>query len=118
MNFTKTSDRGIMESYRSMPIKDLTSSNENTFAMDRKEYTKTSKITTIPAKKWYGNSGNRDASSIAKSRRVESAKGSINENNKPHAFTNTNERNMRNTALNRVRNSGYTVPPKVQMTNA
>ena len=62
MNFTKTSDRGILESYRSMPIKDLTSSNENNFAMDRNEYTKTSKITTIPAKKWYGNSGNRDAS--------------------------------------------------------
>jgi hypothetical protein len=114
----KTSDRGIMESYRSMPIKDLTSSNENDFAMDRNAYTKTSKIITPATKKWFGNTANRDASSIAKSRRVQSSKGSINEKDKPYAFTNTNERNTRNSALNRVRNSGYTVPPKVQMTNA
>jgi hypothetical protein len=115
MNFTKTSDRAIMESYRSMPLKDLTSSNENDFSLDRNEYTKTSKIVTPTVKKWYGNTANRDASSIAKSRRVQSAKGSINDTAKPHSFTNTNEKNMRNSALNRVRNSGYTVPPKVQM---
>lgn len=115
MNFTKISDRAIMESYRSMPIKDITSSNENDFSLDRNEYTKTSKIITPTIKKWYGNTANRDASNIIKSRRVRSAQGSINDTSKPHSFTNTNEKNMRNSALNRVRNSGYTVQPKAQI---
>ena len=110
MNFTSHNNNSILNVRRAMPLKDLTSSNEAGFAGDRKEV---SKIPQTAGKKWYGNSASRDASQISRNRRVNASKTTINTEEKPLAFTNTKEETFRNNALQRVRNSGYTVPPKV-----
>ena len=101
-----------------MPLKELTSTNENRFAMNRHQYmhtnsTETAKTTEIIAKKkWMANS-NRDASSIAHRNRSHTiGYNSLNPSAKEMSFTASNE-NTINQALQRTRNKGYMVPPKV-----
>ena len=107
-----------------MPIKELTSTNENHFAMNRHQYVNTNNTETartaeiIAKKKWLGNS-NRDASSIAR-RNAAHVIGynSLNPSGNEMSFTASNK-NTVNQALQRTRNKGYVVPPKVvKNTNA
>jgi hypothetical protein len=105
----KSINNSILSNKRATPLKDSTSTNEHQFSRDRNE------ISNIPIsnnKKWFGNSSNRDASSRIRSKRIEASANSINKDNKPLSFTNTNEKNLINHTLLRVRGSGYTVPPK------
>jgi len=70
---------------------------------------------TIPQnlnKKWIG--GNRDASQVARNRRVNAiGNGSFNANNQPFSFKTNRDVNVTRDALTRVRGGGSTVPKKV-----
>jgi len=101
-----------------MPVKELTSTNENRFSMSRHQYVHTNKTDTertaeiIAKKKWLGNS-NRDASSVArKNQTKEIGYNTLNPLNKEMSFTASNENTLKQ-ALQRTRNKGYVVPPKV-----
>ena len=102
---------------KGMPQKELTSSNQNDFSMTRKEYAKT--VNIEPTKKWFGTSSNRDASQIIANRKKNSVGvGSLNANKELMSFTKPNNQLDIFQTKQRVRNGGYTVPPKVQNNNS
>ena len=137
-------NNGILSSPNAMPLKDLTSDNADSFAMNRsifqKSYIKPMNLSipqvtqtiiqrqspgiqhgfniqgtaTVNQKKWIG--GNRDSSQITKNRRVQST-GKILSNTGPQSFTNTSDNNTRINALARVRGGGYIVPKKITQKN-
>lgn len=101
-----------------MPLKESTSTNENRFSMGRHQYVHTNNTevanTTeiIAKKKWMGNS-NRDASSVAHRNRTHViGYNSLNPSGNEMSFTRSNENTLKQ-ALQRTRNKGYVVPPKV-----
>jgi hypothetical protein len=106
-------NNGILDSLKAMPQKDLTSDNDEKFALNRNQHSRTYTGEPVSStKKWYGNT-NRDASSVINSRRTSNIGiNSMNPNEAPMAFTNTNENNTIKQALARVRNKGATVPLK------
>jgi len=140
----KQINNGILSGPNAMPLKDLTSDNQESFAMNRsifqKSYTKPIDLSipqltqtiiqrqspgiqhgfniqggaTVNQKKWIG--GNRDSSQITKNRRVQST-GKILSNTGPQSFKNTSDNNTRIDALARVRGGGYMIPPKVTQRN-
>lgn len=115
MNSLRNLNNGILDVMKAMPQKDLTSNNESAFSQTRENYHRTATSKPVPAsKKWFGNTSNRDASQIAKNRRLNVVGTGLNIQERPMAFTNNGDANTTNQALNRVRNQGYTVPPKVQ----
>ena len=105
-----------------MPAKDLTSESDGAFAADRKAYSnivatniaKSASLSNgkIQHKKWIG--GCRDASDVAYRRRIEATGSSLNPAGGAIAFTSKTEKNTRIEALNRCRNQGNCVPPKVR----
>jgi len=102
---------------KGMPQKELTSSNQNDFSMTRKEYAKT--VNTQQTKKWFGTSSNRDASQIIANRKKNSVGvGSLNANKELMSFTKPNNELDIFQTKQRVRNGGYTVPPKVNNNNS
>ena len=102
---------------KGMPQKELTSSNQNDFSMTRKEYAKT--VNIEPTKKWFGTSSNRDASQIIANRKKNSVGvGSLNANKELMSFTKPNNQLDIFQTKQRVRNGGYTVPPKVNNNNS
>ena len=108
-------NNGILNTIKAMPQKEINGDNENTFSMNRELYSNTinANLNVGNNKKWYGNSSNRDASSIAKSRRInEIGNGVLNAKENPMSFTNGGKDNDVKSALNRVRNKGYTMPLK------
>lgn len=118
---------------KAMPLKNLTSDNDSTFAMYRKNYVETyavatnpspntvfyydqrtqrttSQTTSVATKKWYGN---RDASQVTANRRNNSVGvGSLNANSQAMSFNSNIERNSVNDALRRVRGGGAVAPAK------
>lgn len=112
-------NNGTLSSQKAMPQKDITSTNEGEFAMDRRNYTETvnaglSHNTNLnyPQKKWLGN---RDASQVTSNRRVSNiGTGSLNANKGPMSFTTVKDVNTVNDALRRTRAGGAVVPPKVR----
>jgi len=137
-------NNSILSGQNAMPLKDLTSNNEDSFAQNRslfqKSYNKPIDLSvkqntiiteqrrapgiqhgfiiqggaTVNQKKWIG--GNRDSSQVTKNRRVNTT-GSILSNTGPQSFTNITDNNTRIDALARVRGGGYMVPPKVTQKN-
>ena len=101
---------------KAMPAKDLTSDSDGAFASDRKANENILDMNKNPAqyaqKKWIG--GNRDASDISYRRRIAAAGTSMNPTGGEIAFTSKTEHNTRISALNRCRNQGNCVPPKVR----
>jgi len=104
---------------RGMPVKDLTSNGQSSFAMNRREYmdtvvadNKEREIQTYKLKKFTG--GCRDASDIVRRRRIaEIGVGSLNTNEQPMSFVETKDTNTKREALRRVRAGGsYVVPNK------
>ena len=84
-------NNGILNTIKAMPQKEINGDNENTFSMNRELYSNTinANLNLGNNKKWYGNSSNRDASSIAKSRRInEIGNGVLNAKENPMSFTN------------------------------
>lgn len=108
-------NNGVLNMMKAMPQKELNSDNTNSFSMNRELYSHTinGNLNVGNNKKWYGNSSNRDASSIARSRRInEIGNGGLNAKENPMSFTNGGNDNDVKRALNRVRNKGYTTPLK------
>ena len=133
-------NNGILSGQNPMPLKDLTSDNADSFAINRslfqKSYTKPINLSipqvtqtiiqrqspgiqhgfniqggaTVNQKKWIG--GNRDSSQVTKNRRVQTT-GQVLSVTGPQSFKNTSDNNTRIDALARVRGGGYMVPPKV-----
>lgn len=99
-----------------MPLKDNTSSNENTFSMNRRNYFLTNPetantVTQNLQKKFFGN---RDASSIIAKRKANAVgNGSLNASTGAYSFTGNNNRNEVDSALKKVRNGGYVPAPKI-----
>lgn len=110
-------NNAVLNGIKSMPAKDSTSDSTADFSLSRHTYyqTNTSELPTnaqLAQKKWVG--GNRDASQVISNRRVANiGVGSMNAANGPNAFV-TKRDNSQIHAYNRVRNSGYCVPPKVR----
>lgn len=114
-------NNGILSSRRAMPIKGISSDNANSFANGRMLFTRTyEKKPTTETGILQANKNNligvsnRDASQVAKNRRVNNiANGTLNASQKKMAFTNGNEVNTVRTALHRTRSGGARVPAKV-----
>ena len=114
-------NNGILSSRRAMPLKGISSDNANSFANGRMLFTRTyeKKPTTetgilLANKNNLIGVANRDASQVAKNRRVNNiANGTLNASQKKMAFTNGNEVNTVRTALHRTRSGGARVPAKV-----
>lgn len=99
-----------------MPLKDSTSSNENTFSMNRRNYfltnPETANTVTQNLQKKY--TGNRDASSVIARRKASAVgNGSLNASGAAYSFTGNNNRNEVDSALKKVRNGGYVPGPKI-----
>jgi hypothetical protein len=142
--YTKTEiNNGISNVKMGMPMKDLTSDNNATFEMNRilfqKAYIPPNNFAirqqgksviereslglsnnqvvidgpkTFYQKKWIG--GNRDASQVAKNRRV-NATGAVmaNVNNRPTSFKDISDTNTAREALRRVRGGGAANVPQI-----
>lgn len=109
-------NNGILDTSKAMPLKDNTSNNDSSFALNRNALQRTSTVIGNN-KKWYGNSTTRDSSSIVRSKHLQSAMSTMNSNKSKMAFTNIGDSNTQRQALGRVRNSGFTVPPKTTFKN-
>lgn len=113
-------NNGILNATKAMPLKDLTSNNDSTFAMDRKQYIRvlndTVTVQQLQQKKWYGNSSVRDSTKVMQKKvRNEIGNGTLNSSKSNMAFVETNiggGGNIRRNALTRVRNLGSSVPAK------
>ena len=111
-------NNAILTSEKAMPLKDLTSDWSSQFSMGRRDFIRgfiptqpSFTAASNPQKKWIG--GNRDASQITNSRRINSiANGSLNASKKPLSFTAPNEVNGVRNALTRTRAGGAVVPKK------
>jgi len=106
-------NNNTLSAIKSMPLKNSTSDGTSTFEMGRKVYINTHPTATTPVinkKKWLGN---RDASQVATNRRNSAiGLGTINVANQPMSFNTNDDKNVRNTALNRVRSGGAVAPAK------
>jgi hypothetical protein len=112
-------NNGRLNGVKAMPAKDLNSDSNSSFASDRKAYANLLDVNTskpnpkqILQKKWIG--GSRDASDVSYRRRVAAAGSSLNPSGGAFSFTSKTEKNTRIDALNRCRNQGKCVPPKVR----
>ena len=114
-------NNGILSSRRAMPLKGISSDNAHSFAKGRMVFSRTheSKPTTEKgilqdSKNKLIGVANRDASQVARNRRVNNiANGTLNASQKKMAFTNGNEVNTVRTTLHKTRSGGARVPAKV-----
>lgn len=109
-------NNGVLRGVKAMPLKDLNSDADGSFASDRKAYANMLAVdNTNPGqyiqKKWIG--GCRAASDVAARRRIAAAGSSMNPTGSAFSFTSKTEKNTVNNALNRCRNQGKCAPPKV-----
>ena len=104
---------GALSSNTAMPQKDSTSDSNASFQIGRKSYIETvpEPAVPLPEKKWMPSV--RDASDVARRRRVVSiGKGSINVSPSILSFTTYRDVNVENDALRRVRAGGAVAPAK------
>lgn len=119
-NFTYSpthSNNGILSARKAMPMKEMNSDGDSSFAMDRRLYMRTPILSSSPMiiskKKWYGGSSVRD-SSVVMENRVKNEIGvvSLNAGGDPMSFKTVRDVNVTREALIRVRNIGSSVPAK------
>tara|TARA_Y100000389_G_scaffold183983_1_gene201990 strand:+ start:2630 stop:3016 length:387 start_codon:yes stop_codon:yes gene_type:complete len=111
----KAINNGTTSAPKGMPLKDLTSDNNSSFAMGRMLYSKSTETITTDAqktqKKWFGN---RDGSDVVQRRKLNAiGKNSLNMNSNTLSFVNTNDKNDARQALAKTRKSGGGIPKKV-----
>lgn len=110
-------NNGVLNGVKAMPLKDLTSDSDSSFAADRKVCANALTVANSYSakqnvqKKWIG--GCRDASDVAARRRQLAAGSSLNPTGGALSFTSKTEKNTVIDALNRCRNQGKCAPPKV-----
>ena len=112
----KTIQNNQMSGVSAMPLKDSTSSNENTFSMNRRNYFQTNSETanTVTQNLQKKYTGNRDSSSVVAKRKANAVgNGSLNASKNTMSFTSNNNVNTVDSAKRRVRNGGYIPPPKI-----
>lgn len=103
----------VLSGYRAMPMKDMTSDGDSSFAMNRRVYFDTFSTTEVSTenkikKQIYGN---KDASQVTANRRVDQlANGSMNTSGGSFSYTTKNDANTQRNALHRVRNGGSVAP--------
>jgi hypothetical protein len=122
----KEINNGILNTTKAMPQKSLTSDNDSSFAMGRKQYIRSVGVDTTLVngsvyntlqnqvqKKWYGNSSVRDSTKVMEKKvRNEIGNGSLNASKGLFSFNETRDINTTMDALRRVRNIGCSVPAK------
>jgi len=111
----KAINNGTTSVPKGMPLKDLTSDNNSSFAMGRMLYSKSTETITTDAqkmqKKWFSN---RDGSDVVRRRKLNAiGKNSLNMNSNTLSFTNTDNTNDARQALAKTRKSGGGIPKKV-----
>ena len=111
----KAINNGTTSVPKGMPLKDLTSDNNSSFAMGRMLYSKSTETITTDAqkmqKKWFSN---RDGSDVVQRRKLNAiGKNSLNMNSNTLSFVNTNDKNDARQALAKTRKSGGGIPKKV-----
>ena len=118
----KNINNGTLTAIHAMPQKNLTSDNENNFAMARFRYFQTyvprnaAYFKELKEKKWIG--GNRDSSSIVANRKADAiANGTFNAANKPTSFTTVLDNNTQRQAIERVHSGSSGVPAKNRFKN-
>jgi len=112
----KTIQNNQMSGVAAMPLKDTTSSNENTFSMNRRNYFQTNPETanTVTQNLQKKYTGSRDSSSVVAKRKANAVgNGSLNASKNTMSFTSNNNVNTVDSAKRRVRNGGYVPPPKI-----
>jgi len=108
-------NNGITNVPKGMPLKDLSSDNNASFAMGRMLYSKTIETVSTDAdktqKKWFGS---RNSSDVVQRRKLNAIGGnSLNMSSSALSFTTTNNTNDVRQSLSKTRNSGGGVPKKV-----
>jgi len=111
----KAINNGTTNVPKGMPLKDLTSDNNSSFAMGRMMYSKIAENITTDSqkmqKKWLGS---HDSSDVVQRRKLNAiGKNSLNLNSNTSSFTNTNNTNDARQALAKTRKSGGGIPKKV-----
>lgn len=112
----KTIQNNQMSGVAAMPLKDSTSSNENTFSMNRRNYFQTNPetVNTVTQNLQKKYTGSRDSSSVIAKRKANAVgNGSLNASKNTMSFTSNNNVNTVDSAKRRVRNGGYVPPPKI-----
>tara|TARA_B100000900_G_scaffold411781_1_gene432171 strand:+ start:632 stop:1006 length:375 start_codon:yes stop_codon:yes gene_type:complete len=112
----KTIQNNQMSGVAAMPLKDSTSSNENTFSMNRRNYFQTNPETanTVTQNLQKKYTGSRDSSSVVAKRKANAVgNGSLNASKNTMSFTSNNNVNTVDSAKRRVRSGGYVPPPKI-----
>jgi len=107
-------NNGVLSARKGMPMKEVNSDGDSSFAMDRRVYIRTPiSSETVAKKKWYGGSSVRD-STVVMERRIknEVGVGTLNADGNPMSFKSGIEVNVTREALVRVRNIGSCVPAK------
>ena len=112
-------NNGVLSARKAMPLKNITSDGDSTFAMDRRIYMRTEdsgeskKPLILQKKKWYGASSVRDSSIVIEKRvQQEVGVGSLNHLGESMSFNTVKDENVVRQALVRVRNIGSCVPAK------
>jgi len=109
-------NNGVLSARKSMPMKNVTSDGDSSFAMDRRVYMRTmpmEEYKTPLKKKWYGASSVRDSSVVLEKRvKNEVGVGSLNRLGESMSFNTVQEGNVVREALVRVRNIGSCAPAK------
>ena len=111
----KAINNGTTSVPKGMPLTDLTSDNNSSFAMGRMLHSKSTETITTDAqkmqKKWFSN---RDGSDVVQRRKLNAiGENSLNMNSNTLSFTNTDNTNDARQALAKTRKSGGGIPKKV-----
>ena len=111
-------NNGILSARKAMPMKEVNSDGDSSFAMDRRVYMRTPvpvlvSNMEVAKKKWYGASSVRDSSVVMEKRvKNEVGVGTLNADGNPMSFKTVKDVNVTREALIRVRNIGSSVPAK------
>lgn len=107
-------NNGQLSGLRAMPLKSGVSDSAASFSSDRRAYAETLHYQTEIGlkKKWQG--GARDASEVARQRRVRSVGESLNPEGGEISFQSNTERNTRIDAITRCRAGGASTCKKVR----
>jgi hypothetical protein len=115
-------NNGVLSARKAMPMKEVNSDGDSSFAMDRRVYMRTpisnrttegDTLSVIAKKKWYGGSSVRDSTVVLEKRvKNEVGVGTLNADGNPISFKTVKDVNVTREALVRVRNIGSCVPAK------
>jgi hypothetical protein len=104
-------NNSILRGQNAMPLKEPNSCADSGFVNDRRNY---SQSFVNPKKCWSCQGQGRNSSDVSQKRRIQATGSSLNPSGGLFSFTSNDNKNTRIEALNRCRNQGHCVPPKVR----